>query len=50
MPLGLEALGLDQDRPADVVADVLELAGSADRAHGLILTGRNGLPDGTSDS
>ena len=32
--LGLEALGLDQDRPAYVVADVLELAALDDRSHG----------------
>ena len=32
--LGLEPLGLDQDRSADVVADVLQLAALDDRAHG----------------
>ena len=34
MPLGLEPLGLDQDRATYVVADVLELAALDDRSHG----------------
>ena len=37
--LGLEPLRLDQDRPAHVVADVLQLLALSDRAHASILSG-----------
>ena len=37
--LGLEPLGLDQDRPAHVVADSLQLLALSDLAHGPILAG-----------
>ena len=40
MALGLEALRLDQDRAAHVVADVLELAALDDRSHGRSLAER----------
>jgi hypothetical protein len=42
--LGLETLGLDQDRAAHVVADVLQLLALADPAHGLILSASPVLP------
>ena len=44
--LGLEPLGLDQDRSAHVVADVLELLALADLAHGVILSGSSPPSDG----
>ena len=37
VPLGLEPLGLLEDRPAHVVADLVELAGLRDSAHGFSL-------------
>ena len=44
VPLCLEALCLDQDRSADVVADPLQLLALADLAHGPILAGRRRRP------
>jgi hypothetical protein len=40
VPLGLEALGLDEDGPADVVADVAEFFALHDRTHPAILPQR----------
>jgi len=37
--LGLEPLGLDEDRSADVVADVVQLPALSDRSHAAILAG-----------